>query len=187
MSSKQTRRKPRQDMTFAQERKDWKLPWHQYEVNGATLEYQAVHYLPTGETLEEFEEMEWTERQLVLARLRRRESEVNTKALPIIAPLVALLIVLFNVLLGVVEKGTVEFIIVLAFINASVVGLAFTAAIGVTSHNKKDACFTAWVEAFEDVHALKTKKEEEGRKAGMETGTNRPAIARYGWAVKFFG
>jgi hypothetical protein len=151
-------------MTFAQERKDWQLPWRQYDVNGKTLEYQALHYLPTGVVLEEFEDMEWTKRQLVLARLRRRESEVNTKALPIIAPLVALLIVLFNVLLGVVEKDTDAYVIVLMHINTSVVAIALVAAFGVASHNKKDAFFTAWTEAFEDVHALKTKKEEEDRK-----------------------
>lgn len=173
----------------------WSI-FRQRKKNGSTLEYQALKFPPTEEDLKMFAGVEEPrQRRIILARLRMREKAVNLKTLPVVGALVAVAAAVIGLSLaaakteqpdiyGVYLTGIITFVLVAAVI----------VLFALRNHTHKEACLTAWIEAFEDTHSLQTKLEEEERKAKAEaasaaapTDGTMPAVVRYGWAVKMFG
>lgn len=159
----------------------------------ATLQYHAFNYIPTRTNLDDFESLPWRQRQLALARLRRLESEVNLKPLPAVVPLIVIVSSIGGVSLSLVQKDTGLYYSILAGFAIFVLIAALVILYGIKHHTSKEACLTAWTEAFKDSHALRTKIEEEDRKANKDSETaasvkdDSPAVKRYRWAEKIFG
>jgi hypothetical protein len=181
----------RPELSFETTRREWVLPWRQRLTNGTTLDYQALTYVPTDTDLGLFEDLSWRKRQIVLARLRRLESEVNLKPLPAVVPLVAVAVAIAGLTLASTE-GTSFYEVMQSGITVFVLIAAFVLLIGVRRHTRKEACLNAWTEAFKDSHAFKTKMEEEKRKADEGNSAAPqpnagPSVTRYAWAQRIFG
>ena len=148
-----------------------KSPWWVFPPRGKyikSLDHHALTYVPESKDLEFFERLGRQDRLLVLARLRRLEAEVNLKPLSI--PLA--LLSATGIYVGIGMRGLTGDPGALAI--AVVGALAFLALFGILvlpvirSHNRKEACLTAWTEAFKDSHSHQTKLEEEGRRQAYE-------------------
>lgn len=145
-----------------------KCPWWLFlpcGENRITLEYHALKYVPEEHDLERFEQLGWRRRQLILARLRRLESEVNLKPLSIPVALLSAGVVITGIQIRALQDDPAAFWTMVTGV------LSFLAIFGILLiplmrvHMRKEACLTAWTEAFKDSHTLRTKIEEENRKS----------------------
>jgi hypothetical protein len=131
-------------------------------------------YVPEASDLEFFENLGRQDRQLVLARLRRLEAEVNLK--PLAIPLALLSAAGVYTGIGIrnfsqADPGATAIVLVGI--------LAFLALFGalllplIRSHNRKEACLSAWTEAFKDSHAHLNKLQEESRRQAYDRTRDR--------------
>ena len=132
-----------------------------------TLAHQAFTVLPQEKDLRDFEKLGFRQRQLVLARLRQLESDVNLKTLPTVIPFIAFIGVVagwgFKTIDPAQQIGS--YLILIGSLTAVIVGTLVAILLAGKAHTRKEACYTAWVEALKDSHTLKTKMDEEDRKA----------------------
>lgn len=156
-------------------RKPWWL-FRPYAENRITLEHHALKYVPEPRDLDCFEALDWRARQIVLARLRRLESEVNLKPLSIPLALFSAVIVLMGIQLRVLSGDPTSdpnadpglFWVVMAVLFALLLVIGIALGIAISIHQRKESCLSAWTEALTDSHTLQTKIEEESRKAKSE-------------------
>ena len=186
-----SRRKPKLDVDFKElPVKGWQATLNPWKLNGRTLEYQALKYPPAESDLKEFEGEKWRPRQLILARLRMLGSQVNLKTLPVVTALVAVAAAVIGLSLSSSKSDQTGFYDL--YLTGIIYFLAIAAVIvllAIRNHTSKEACLTAWTEAFEDSHSLQTKKEEEKRKADADETAPpaAPSVDRHAWVVKIFG
>jgi hypothetical protein len=144
-----------------------------------TLAHLAFAGLPQEKDLVDFERLDFRERQLVLARLRQLESRVNLKTLPTVIPFIAFIGVIagwgFKTIDPAQQIGS--YLILIGSLALVIVGTLVGILFAGKAHTSNEACYTAWVEALKDSHTLKTKMDEEDRKAERDAAAKAEVAA----------
>jgi hypothetical protein len=155
----------------------WPWPGKAYR---ATFAHEAFNVLPREEDLVAFERLDFRRRQLVLVKLRRLESKISLKTLPTLIPFIAITAVIPSWGLRVIDPSSQPEQYMGLIYTSTLAILGMLVALGITGlfHTRSEAHHTAWMEALKDSHALKTKMDEEDRKADREAAATAEAASQ---------